>query len=712
MKSQNITSGRAEKVTAGWLHGINSVRNPLLLPEDQLKWGVNVTIRGGIAQTRPGFDMRLSLPPGNFQGGFFFAANKQYQAATTVTTDGVTSVTPATVFNYDGTPDSVSEIPYVVFAVSGKVYFSPFPLTQPADWEKFRLKNISLDPNVSNFVFATATQSANVSTGGDVSITPAHRILIIQDTINSPAYWDGSDSLGGQSKNIPVGKWMAYSGQRLWVASSNIVLASDLGDPLSWTERTTGIGRGDFSFPRPITGMIDYVGQNTDTRLVVFTDRSTYSLASGILDRTQWSGTANFQNTLFPTVGCIAGKSITFQAGQMWWYSQGGLVAADVAAASYLSSQVLYKDVEMARVKRYTTSNLSTICATSFENYLLYSLPYLEPANSATMVLDYAAASELSQSRVPAWCGIWTGIRPVEWANGLVDSQPRCFAFSVDYSATNDGSYNSLWEGFSQNRLDTYLNILPDGSAVSQPNRIYCQIETALLGDKMDKKQFAYSEIDALEIGGTVDVKVSFKGTRGSYIPILSTRLLAVTEDYQWVGTPFADQIKSYGYLNTQRRRLVTESYERKPDSAYSCESTDTSDIDKAHSILVEWCGELGVESIRIFQDPWSDKSYGTPQAPEKTSCVVAQDGTNTTINLLPNPYEQPNTIQTSWVAVAYQTVTNSCPSTSIQKSISATAKASYLSRVSYDDALAHATRLAYEAAYNAAVTARSANPC
>ena len=710
MKSPNIVSGRKEKTTAGWIHGVNSVRNPWALPEDQLKWGVNVSIRGGIAQTRPGFDMRLSLPPGNFQGGILFSANKQYQAAETVTVGDSTSVLGATIYNYDGTASTESEISYILFAVNGNVYFSPFPLTQPSDWETYRLKNIKLDSDVNEFVFATGTKSALVSTGGDVSLTPAYRIVIIQDGINYPGYWDGSDSLGGQSSAMPIGSWMAFSGDRLWVASKNIVLASDLGDPLGWKERTVGAGRGDFSFPRPITGMISYVGQNTDTRLVVFTDRSTYSLASGVLDRTQWSATANFQNTLFPTVGCIAGKSISFQAGQMWWYSQGGLVAADVAAASYLSSQVLYKDVEMARAKQYTTANLSKICAAAFENYLLYSIPYLESVNSVTMVLDYAAASEWSQAKVPAWCGVWTGIRPVEWATGLVKSQPHCFAFSVDYSATADGSYNSLWEAFSPNRVDTYLDLQPDGTSISRHNRIYSQIETALLGDGMDNKQFAYAEMDCQQIGGTVDLKVSFRGSRGSYNPILSTRLLAVTDDYQWQQTPYADQISAYGFLNTQSRRLVTESFQRN-QGAISCESNLTNDIDKAHSLLIEWCGEFGVEIIRIFQDPWSDKSYGVPQASEKTSCLVAQDGANTTLELLPNPYDQPPTTQTSWSATAYQTYTNTCAN-GRTASISATAKASYLSRISYEDALAKATQLAYEASYNAANTLRTKYPC
>ena len=709
MKSEQISSGRLQKITAGWTQGVNSVRNSWALPENQIKWGVNVSVRGGIAQTRPGYAMRLSLPPGNFQGGTFFASNKRAAAPQKRTVNGRIVVSPSTIFKPDGTTAEESELPYIVFAVNGRVYYSPFPLEQPKNWNDYRLEGIELDPNVKQVVFCLATKSSNISTGGDATVTPAFRIVVIQDGISSPAYWDGSNKTGNQSDSMPIGTWMAYSGNRLWVADKNIVLASDLGDPISWAERTAGAGRGDFSFARPVTGLVSYVGQNTDTRLIVFTDRATYSLASGVLDRSAWASTPNFQNTLYPTVGCVAGKSIAFQAGQMWWYSQGGLVAADVAAASYLSSQVLYKDIEMARVKRYMSSGQDQICAVAFENYLLYSIPYLQSINSTTMVLDYAAASEWGQSRNPAWCGVWEGTRPIEWTTGNVDGQPRCFHFSVDYVATNDGSYNHLWESFMGDRVDSYFQVNADGSTTSFYNRIYSQIETAMLGDGMDLKQFIYAEIEALEIGGTCDVRVSYRGSKGSYQKILDTRILAITDQYQWENTPYAEQISKLGFLNTQYRRLVTETAQRTVASK-TCESIYSNDIDKAFSVLVEWCGEFGVEIVRLFQDPWSEKSTGTPGQNEKTTCVVGQDGSTLSIDIEESPYDALPKGQASWFAKVFRTVTLPCASSS--RTISATAAASYLSVISYAHAEEQAGILAQQAATSAAQKYRAENPC
>jgi hypothetical protein len=708
MKSDQINAGRLTKSTAGWVQGVNSVRNAWALPENQLKWGVNITVRGGIAQTRPGYAMRLSLPPGNLQGGIFFAANKQFQAAEKKTVNGQLITVPRQIFDVNGSGVAKDELTYMVFAVSGNVYFAPFPLEQPKDWEEYRLAGIKMDEDASQCIFALGTRSATTSTGGDTTVTPSHRIVMIQDGISAPAYWDGSNKTGVQSDKIPVGTWMAFSGNRMWIADNNLVLASDLGDPTSWLERTSGAGRGDFSFSRPVTGLVSYVGQNTDTRLIVFTDRSTFSLASGILDRSAWASTANFQNTLYPTVGCIAGKSIAFQAGQMWWYSQGGLVAADVAAASYLSSQVLYKDVEMARTKRYMTGNQSQICASSFENYLLYSVPYLEPVNSATMVLDYAAASEWGQARNPAWCGVWEGTRPVEWTTGVVDGQPRCFHFSLDYTATNDGSYNHLWESFMPERTDSYLRINQDGSTTRFYNRIYSQIETAQLGDGMDLKQFVYAEIECKEIGGTVDVRASFRGSKGAYQKVLDRRVMAISERHQYQNTPFESEIDELGFLNTQYRRLVTESATRNVRYE-TCESPLTADIDKAFSMLIEWCGELGVEIVRIFQDPWSEKSVGNPNANETLSCVVGENGDSLKLDILPSPLDGPLGENKTFFAKVYKTVTLPCVGF---PSISATASASFLSFISYAHAEEQAGILALQAANAAAVQYKISNPC
>ena len=137
------------KISSGWIQGVNSVRNPWLLPDNQFKWGVNVTVRGGLIQTRPGHKMHLSLPAGNFQGGILFSSNKQKEASLTQNRNGVITITPTKIFDVNGNGIIADELNYMVFAVNGNVYYSPFPLIQPSNWEDFRLKNIKMSSSVS-----------------------------------------------------------------------------------------------------------------------------------------------------------------------------------------------------------------------------------------------------------------------------------------------------------------------------------------------------------------------------------------------------------------------------------------------------------------------------------------------------------------------------------------------------------------------------------
>jgi hypothetical protein len=701
MNSDNIKSGRQVKTTAAWMKGMNSVRSPWSLPEDQYRFGQNVSCRGGIVQTRNGFKMMLSLPKGNFQGGIIFNANKQARAASTTTNlSGVTITQKQTIYTPEGSEFAGFELPYAVFVVDGKVYYSPYPLKQPKNWSDYQLSGIELDPDVSEISMVVATRSASTNTSGGTTVTPSHRMIIFQDGINNAHYWDGSDKTGAHVPEMPVGYWMAFSGNRLWVANGNIISASDLANPLGWTERQSGAGRGDFSVARPVTAMHDHIGQNNDTRLYVFTDQATYSLASGILDRSQWATTSNFQQTLFPNIGCVAGRSIAFQNGLMWWYSQGGLVSVDVAASSYLSSQVLYKDVEMAKAKRLMAPDYTKVCAVSYENYLLYSIPYLETLNSVTMVLDYAAASEWNQSRTPAWAGVWSGIRPVNWATNVIDGVPRCYAFSVDYTSTSDGSFNHLWEAFVPERYDTYLEINQDGTTTDRISRIYCQFETALLGDEMGLKQLAYGELDCSQIAGTVDVKVSYRGSKGIYQQILSSRLLAVTDPYQYDTSQQAAKIGELGILQTQYRRLITENVQRTAKSE-SCESQYTLDVDKAFCFLVEWCGSMGVDAVRMYQDPWTEQSVGRASSNETRYCVVGEDGSSIFVELEPAPQEEAGNALNSWSSTQTRTIKLKCVNSNTY--VSATATASFISYVSLDDANTQAAALATQKATVAA---------
>jgi hypothetical protein len=227
----------------------------------------------------------------------------------------------------------------------------------------------------------------------------------------------------------------------------------------------------------------------------------------------------------------------------------------------------------------------------------------------------------------------------------------------------------------------------------------------------MDLKQLAYGEIDCSQISGTVDLKVSFRGTRGKYQKILEKRILAVTEKYQFENTPYESEINDLGILQTQARRLVTENVSGNIDSP-SCESAYSSDVDKCFSFLIEWCGALGVDSVRMYQDPWPDKSMGKNSENEIVYCAIGENGESKTFDLSPSAQEITPEGVNSWKSTQTKTVTLTCGGGSIVPSVSSTATASYVSFISELDATTQAGILATQEATTAANLYRKANPC
>lgn len=690
MQSPAITQGRLVSVDAGWMSGMNSVRHPWFLRQDQYRRGVNVVNRGGVIQTRPGFRMRLTLPDGNFQGMAHFQVTK------------------------NGRRDD-----NLVFAVDGKIYFVPFPLEQPRFWEEFRLKNLQFSAEAEMIHFVVAEKTVTTAPDQTLQIVPSHNVLMIQDGVTAAAYWDGEESRhvveAAPNLETPTGTWMTFSGGRLWVARGNVLLASDLFDPVKFTERVEGEGRGDFSFPKQITGLTSFIGDERVEVVVVFTDERSEIVLSGIRDRGQWATTQGMQSVLFPSTGCVAGRSIVFQAGLMWWYSPGGLVASDAAASSNLTSQINYRDAEMAFSKQFLNDDQSMICGLSFENYLLMSMPIGQNLNSETFVLDYSPLSEFASEKIPAWSGVWTGIRPIQWASPVIDGKKRAFAASVDYRALSDGSHNHVWEAFMPEREDTFFELGSDFTKINFSRPIFCEFETRLMGDGHDLKSFQYADINLMEIAGDAYVTADYRGIRGSYKPVLCKRIIApITAASAGADIP-PSELGILDGLKKQSRRVTTENA-LPTDGCPTCESEYSENIDKAFSILVRWCGQMAVESIRVFMEPWAERAEGRCEQDETSVCLVGEDGKNHIYSReegfvpLEDLYEVGGN---AWASTRAATVTLTCPAGSVTTGpLTVTATATYRSRISQADADTQALTSAQTAAQAQADYLRTIYPC
>jgi hypothetical protein len=302
--------------------GMNSI-NPLDLVEGFYLRSFNMVNRGGLLQTRPGYRWVETLPDGVPQG--------------------ITIFTPR------------NSLPEMIVVIGGAVYRSLFP------YDEFtQLTDIELSPFATQVYFAHCTKTVTRNEDNSLSFTTPVNVLIIQDGASAPAYYDGHYA-GHRTGELttPVGTVMAWTGDRLWVASKNKIFVSDIEDPYSFYESVYNAlgGKRYFSIEGEITAMAETPG--SQPQLLVFTSTRTEAFKSYIRDRDSWPDVAEFQRPIFPSLGCVANRSLFAQHGLLWWLSAYGLVSLDSALLSEQTSELDFQDNEMSWSKAQLNTDLS-----------------------------------------------------------------------------------------------------------------------------------------------------------------------------------------------------------------------------------------------------------------------------------------------------------------------------------------------------------------
>lgn len=455
-----------------FLLGVNSNLFPSALRPNQYSWAVNTINKGGIIDTRPGYETRFRLPDGKAQG--------------------ITAFTPT-----DG------ELNLVV-AVSGKIYVSQFPFDTYT-----QLAGIQFDPFVDHVVWQEAIQSRV----GAV-ITDPKAVLIMQDGVSKAAYWDGAVARhlnpGGTTNETVQGLWMAWVGSRLWVARGRQVFASDIFDPLHFNE--TGYIGGGGSFQAMDGDIITALARTADARaLLVFTIHNTTSILASITDRAQWPTTPNFVSLIFPGVGASSGKSIFFHNGNLWWWSVEGARNYTAVGQSIANSSNAVSSIEMKR----SFDNLSQVvqnrvCGFSFNTFLGFSIPSGDVFNRHTWVMDTSTNSQITGNAPPAWLGIWMGTRPVEWTTANVRKKDRVFYLSQDACGVR------VWEAFMPDRTDN-------------GDRIFCSVEFPglVFNEPTAFKKFLFTAYFLSYLSGNVSITADYKGEWGCWKRIADLNLCA-----------------------------------------------------------------------------------------------------------------------------------------------------------------------------------------
>jgi hypothetical protein len=522
-----------KSIDAKWIKGVNSLLDSSLLGDGEYQWAQNIDNAGGIISTRQGFN------------------------AIGVKNGRLPSLEPKGIASFVDKNGKVS----LVIAIGDKIYASFLPFDQ------FTLIGDGFVSDDS-VVFCRAFVSVKLNSDTSITVIDPYPILVMQNGSEKPKYWDGASlqtaDPSATQPEIPIGKWMQWSGSRLWVASRNLLHASDLGNPIKFFEETEIAGGGALFFEDVITGMNQTYSLET---LLVCTDFNTSIVESTIYDRTQWALTPGFQKVFLPGIGCAAGKSFTRQWGVVWWYSHGGLVQLDQAIQTYRTSRIRFRDQEMMRGKSNLADDISGICTGSFGNYMLVSVPSGDKYNAHNWLINQRVVDigvDPYYGDPSEWAANWTGIKPVEYCSAVINGQQRLFCLSRDAGDTVNQFYPTVWELFTGERQDRY------NDTVSHPP---CTLETKLLGMSDDLKTFYHAEIDVAELSAMANIKVYAASRRGGYHLILDQDLTASE------GSVNSNATAQYVSKTTQSFDLNTDTILRVDSASGSLASPSTINI-------------------------------------------------------------------------------------------------------------------------------------
>lgn len=655
-----------ERLT-GFPEGVDSFSHPLYMRPTQLRWLENGVTSGGFAQVRPGYKTRYSF-------------------------ETLQAMHPQMLTSFQ--PNSGNA--QLVFAIGGVVYYAPLNSDGSLQTPR-KIYGFTFSPTASQIVSVSATQTTTIASGRYANNIVPRNVLIIQDGVNRAGIWDGISGYHcNPTKKVSVdndgntlydtgynetriGLWMAWSGNRLWVANGRQVFASDLGDPMHFTEELTINSGQVFTFPSEVTGMIDRgTSGTTRSQLVVFTKNSTWTLWSGIQNRMPsnygagWAYTSDFMTKIFSSVGCVAGKSIIVHRGLLYWRAEDGIVLFDSSGTVYATQNLPSIDQEMANSKRRIALDCSSICAGFRDSYVFWSVP-VGPVyggicyNSQTQVLDRQTTVVRSVGLegpfsygTTGWQGVWTGIRPVEWANIEVAGQARTYALSKDL----DG-IPRIWEAFQGNRADN-------------GHEIPWTVETRLhrvAPTLFDTAIFRHFRVMLDQLYGNLSIKGYWRGMRGAYHKLLDTVTTATpgsvfTPIPQY--TPIVNET-SFSTFALQGRTIRSEDNRGPNDTctASGVESRWHDDRDHAFSLLLKMGGRGAMIAYRIAVDAPPDNTEGTAVSPsgvveqgfnivEEGGCPSHIDGTTPTYTLpdAPNQLAFTPVVPTLDESVLYQAPT------------------------------------------------------
>ena len=625
------------QIETGFSNGCDSFSDPILPRPGFVRWCENAENTGGAFQTRPGFKTALEIAFTDGTSDLW----AWYSAA------GEPLLVPQGFTFFEPTNDG----PYLVFAISGGVFAARLN-TDGSVQAPFWLRNIAFSPYAEQVVFCNTIQSQTVVDGIPDTPIAATNILIMQDGGSRACYWDGTtnatlnpqkqavvDPVSGNTtypadyNQTRIGLWMAWSGNRLFLSLGNQVFASDLGDPLHFTEELTLTAVPVINYPTAVTGMIDRgTSGNVNSQVIIFTADQTWALWSGVQQRIPdptnfypgWIGTPNFQSKIFAGTGCVAGKSVVNHRGLIYWLSAAGLVSFNSINTVTSSQNLPPINYEEAYANSLVGANQQRAVCGAFDKWLLLCVAAGPTrggigANSQMQVLN-RQPMPVTPVEVNSWQGVWTGVSPVEWASLNVYGVPRAYCLSFD----QDGGIR-IYQAFQGNRADN-----------GQP--VPWMVETplhAVSGGWFDRANLLYLRCFMQNIIGNLAMKWLWKSTRGQWHEILTTSVTATPGSLL---TPIGQFNPPVGNVAPVPTAFVPQSRDISSRNLRGAQIGDGSSLveargdqpdqnDRAFAACFQFSGRGSLDAYRLATDDAVEPTEGEVQEPETGYHILPGSG-------------------------------------------------------------------------------------
>lgn len=592
-QAQPINS--AVDIDSTFFQGSKSDLAPGQVPIGSAWMTINMLNVGGLLSCRPGHHCLATFPDGNLQGAARFHPMIGQEQ--------------------------------ILVAVDGKIWVSSYPYNSFT-----KIPGLQFSPSAKQLYWCLTTQSAIRDTtdfSSTISVISPKSVLIIQDGGDTaPGWYDGQNSghIKGNLFETPAGGPMAWVGDRLWVATSNQLFASDISNPFSFREEIYLGGVSSFFFAADITALVPTPAIESP-QLMVFTSINGSIVQANIRDRNVWPTTANFQEEIIQ-VGCLSNRSALSHYGQIVWYSPSGVAAFDPATSGKLTTRLPVRDNEMLVSKVGLSDDLTAVAAGSFGQFLLMSVPAEDNHNLHTWVLNHASLTTLADDSGPSWSGYWLGTRPVEWVYGQFAGKERIFHVSVDL----DGK-NRLWESFTPDRLD---NGCPITWAVF--TRGYFGITSRSGKPPGSTVRFQWADFTLAGLEEDLDIGAFYAGgTSGAFRPILNRRISVVKGclDSETEITAQSDLFAFKPQSRTVQTSDANMQSTLQTDGSTNVERDELQNIDRDFQLLIVGHGPCTLKQVRAFCLPDPEKPAGNPDAFTDESCVraVRYDGLGTSSN-------------------------------------------------------------------------------